>query len=118
MPPTISISNHCQSPVRTALAFSLGMAATSLLMLDFGQSARLTAIALLIFWLCVAIAITKRPNSPTTTDLALIRCASLPFSNRIESNSAQASEIALRAGSESFFYASSVLFTITASAWP
>lgn len=79
MPPTISISNHYQSPVRTALAFSLGMAATSLLMLDFGQSVRLTAIALSIFWLSVAIAITKRPNSPTTNDLLYIRWGSVPL---------------------------------------
>lgn len=79
MPPTISISNHYQSPVRTALAFSLGMAATSLLMLDFGQSARLTAIALSIFWLSVALAITQRPNCPTANDLLFIRWGSAPL---------------------------------------
>jgi hypothetical protein len=72
MIPEVSLSDSYRIPVRRALAWSVIMAALSALLLDRGQTARLTAFGLLVFWACVLMTICRRPTNPTRFDLLLI----------------------------------------------
>ncbi|HEY2415886.1 MAG TPA: hypothetical protein VGI40_26835 [Pirellulaceae bacterium] len=62
-----------------ALAFSFAVAIVSMLMLDFGESARATGGGLLVFWACALVAILRKPERPARFDLLLIRWGCLPL---------------------------------------
>jgi hypothetical protein len=68
----LSLSDRYRAPVRFALAWSVIMAVVSVLVLDGGQAARLTAFGLLVFWTCVLMIICRRPATPTRFDLLFI----------------------------------------------
>ena len=69
----IPISESYRSALWTALIFSLIFVVLSALMLDGGELARLTGIALAVFWGAVAVIMLRRPQNPTSFDLFLIR---------------------------------------------
>jgi len=62
-----------------ALIFSAIITLLSVLVLDGGETARLSAIGLLIFWASVLMAIWRRPRDPTSFDLLLVRWGCLPL---------------------------------------
>lgn len=62
-----------------ALLFSVMIAVPSGLMLDFGETARLTGIGLLIFCGWVLVGMWRRPQNLTSIDLLLIRWGCLPL---------------------------------------
>jgi hypothetical protein len=69
----IPISESYRSAVRMALIISLIFGVMSALVLDGGELARLTGIALAVFWGAVAVIMLRRPRNPTSFDLFLIR---------------------------------------------
>ena len=75
----VSISDSYRGPLRTAVVCSIIVAVLSALMLDFGQAARLSAIALLVFWACALVGIWRRPRNPTRIDLRLLRWGCVPL---------------------------------------
>lgn len=79
MTDVLPISPSYRKPVFQALGLQAVTVTLSLLILDFGTSARVCGIALLGFWAGVAVLIARRPASPTRTDLALIRIGFLPL---------------------------------------
>jgi hypothetical protein len=74
-----TISENYRSSIRVAVIFSGIAAILSGLMLDGGETARLTGIGLAVFWVSVLVAIRRRPRTPTHLDLLYIRwgCPSL-----------------------------------------
>jgi hypothetical protein len=79
MPPSAAISDDYRAPIAVALALSMGVAVCSMLMLDFGETARATAGGLIVFWIWILIAIIRRPERPNRIDLFLIRWGCLPM---------------------------------------
>jgi hypothetical protein len=79
MPLSATISDVYRAPIRMALAVSMGLAILSMLMLDFGETARATAGGLIVFWSWILIAIARRPEHPAPIDLLLIRWGCLPL---------------------------------------
>ena len=49
------------------------------LMLDFGETLRLSLVAIPLFWGWIFVAMYRRPDRPTTTDLIVIRWGTIPF---------------------------------------
>ena len=75
----VPISDAYSSPLWKALIHSGIVTILSVLALDEGQTVMLSAIGLVIFWGCAAVMIFRRPRSPTSFDLSLIRFGCLPF---------------------------------------
>jgi len=50
-----------------------------MLALDFGETLRVSLVALLLFWGWIFVAMYRRPEKPTTIDLKLIRWGTIPF---------------------------------------
>jgi hypothetical protein len=73
------ISESYRGPLRSAVICSFIITVLSVLVLDGGEIARLSAFGLLVYWFWVFWAMWKRPKSPTRTDLQIIRCGCLPF---------------------------------------
>jgi hypothetical protein len=73
------ISESYRAPLQSALICSVVVTVLACLMLDGGETARLTAIALAIFWAWVFYGLWQRPRNPTAVDLLLIRCGCLPL---------------------------------------
>jgi hypothetical protein len=67
-----SISDEYRAPLKMAAVLSASFALLSMLVLDFGETARLTAGGLIVFWACVFIGVWRRPLNPTRFDLWLI----------------------------------------------
>ncbi len=78
--PTIGPISECYRPaLRMAVVLSIIIFVLSSLMLDGGETARLSGIGLLIFWAWALVAIWRRPQKPTSTDLLLVRWGCLPL---------------------------------------
>jgi hypothetical protein len=75
----IPISDRYREPLWRAVIASVIVAVLSMCMLDFGQTARLTAIAFAIFWGWAFVALWRRPRNPTAADLVLIGRGCVPF---------------------------------------
>ena len=75
----IPVSESYSSPLWRALIHSGIIAILSVLMLDGGETARLSGIGLAVFWAWVFAAIWRRPQNPTAFDLLLIRWGCLPL---------------------------------------
>jgi hypothetical protein len=75
----VPISDAYSSPLWRALIHSGIAAILSVLALDQGQTAVLSAIGLIIFWGGTTVIIFRRPQNPTSFDLDLIRWGCLPF---------------------------------------
>lgn len=67
------VSPRYKSDVVFALGGQLVVGLLALLLLDGGRMARGVGVAALGFWLATALIMTRRPHTPTETDLAWIR---------------------------------------------
>ena len=75
----VAISENYRGPLWGAVVLQAVTAALSVLMLDFGITARYCFIALLGFWGGTALVLLRRPRNPTQADLWLIRWGYLPL---------------------------------------
>jgi hypothetical protein len=73
------ISETYRGPLRAAVVATFIVGVLSALVLDFGQTARLTGVALAIFWGWTFLTLWRRPQTPTRIDLLLIRWGCAPF---------------------------------------
>jgi hypothetical protein len=64
--------------LRVALRVQIPTALLSVLVLDFGQTARVCGVAMLGFWLAAALVAVRRPWAPTTGDLRFWRWGFIP----------------------------------------
>lgn len=76
---SLPISPSYRKPVFEAVALQCMLGALSLLILDGGTTARICGIALIAFWVGATALIWRRPQSPTKTDIELIRFGYLPL---------------------------------------
>lgn len=75
----VMLSAQYHPPDRCTLLQQIPIAIICLLMLDFGQSARVCGIAMIGFWLGTAAIWTRRPHNPLATDICFIRWGFLPL---------------------------------------
>jgi len=69
----LPISSKYDSPIFEALAIQIALGLLSFLVMDFGTVAQICGIALVAFWGAAAVLIWRHPQSPSPTDLELIR---------------------------------------------
>ena len=67
------VSDEYRSPTFDALKLQIPIAILCLLMLDFGQLAKLCGVAIAAHWTGILIAMSRRPQAPTVTDIAFVR---------------------------------------------
>lgn len=67
------ISPEYDRVIRKSLVTQAAIGLLAALMLDGGTMARVVGVAVLAFWLCVAVVILRRPRKPTSLDLGMIR---------------------------------------------
>jgi hypothetical protein len=75
---SLPISSSYRRPVFEALALQALLGLLSGLILDGGTTARICGIALIAFWGGVAVLIWRHPQTPTRTDINLVRFGYLP----------------------------------------
>ena len=76
---SLPISPSYRKPVFEAVGLQVLLGLLSLLILDGGTTARICGIALVAFWGGAALLIWRRPQSPTRTDIQLLRFGFLPL---------------------------------------
>ena len=76
---SLPISPTYRKPVFEAVALQALLGLLSMLILDGGTTARICGIALVAFWGGATVLIWRRPQSPTKTDIELIRFGYLPL---------------------------------------
>lgn len=76
---SLPISPSYRRPVFEAVGLQVLIGFLSLLILDGGTTARICGIALVAFWGGAAVLIWRRPQSPTRTDIELLRFGYLPL---------------------------------------
>ena|SRR5882762_7389319 len=76
---SLPISSSYRTPIFEAVALQAILGILSLMILDDGDAARICGIALIAFWGGVTILIYRRPKSPSTIDIQLIRFGYLPL---------------------------------------
>lgn len=76
---SLPISPGYRKPVFEAVALQALLGLLSALILDGGTSARIFGIALIAFWGGAALLVWRRPQSPTGTDIELLRFGYLPL---------------------------------------
>ena len=69
----LPISSKYDSAIFEALALQIALGLLSLLIMDFGEVAQICGIALVAFWGAAAVLVWRHPQSPSRTDLELIR---------------------------------------------
>jgi hypothetical protein len=67
------VSEEYRPPVVFALALQIPIAILCFLILDGGQLARICGIAMAAHWAGILLVMARRPQAPSTTDLAYIR---------------------------------------------
>ncbi len=75
---SLPISSSYRKPIIEAVALQTLLGFLSLLILDGGTMARICGIALVAFWGGAAVLVWRRPQTPTETDIALIRFGYFP----------------------------------------
>jgi hypothetical protein len=75
----ITNSNAYHEPLLTALTITFIFSVLSVLTMDGGETVRLTAIGLVIFWGWVFYARWRRAAFPTKVDLLLIKWGCIPL---------------------------------------
>lgn len=75
----VPISERYRGPLWGALVLQTVTVALSVLVLDFGVTARCCLVALLGFWGGTAVLLWRRPRNPTRADRWLIRWGYLPL---------------------------------------
>jgi len=76
---SLPISPSYRKPIFEALVLQVLLGLFSLLILDGGTTARICGIALVAFWGGATVLIWRRPQSPTKTDIELLRFGYLPL---------------------------------------
>jgi hypothetical protein len=76
---SLPVSPHYRKPIFEAVVMQVLLGLLSLLILDGGTTARICGIALVAFWGGAAVLIWRRPQSPTRTDIQLLRFGYLPL---------------------------------------
>ncbi len=76
---SLPISPSYRKPVFEAVALQALLGFFSLLILDGGATARLCGMALVAFWVGAVVLICRHPQSPSRTDIELIRIGYLPL---------------------------------------
>jgi len=76
---TVPISDSYRQPIFDALKLQVIIGVLSLMILDGGQCGQICGAALLAFWGGAAVLIWRRPQTPTKTDLQLLRFGYLPI---------------------------------------
>ena len=72
-------ANSFRGPIFSALIHSVIVTVISVLVLDMGETARVSAIGLAIFWGWAFFAMWRRSANPTEVDLCVIRWGCIPF---------------------------------------
>jgi hypothetical protein len=75
---SLPISPHYRKAVFEAVALQVIIGIFSLMILDGGECAQICGAAILAFWGGVIVLIWRHPQSPTYTDIRLIRFGYLP----------------------------------------
>lgn len=73
MSATIDISPSYEKAIRIAILSQVVIATISLLLLDGGRIARIVGAAMICHWLIAALIICRRPKSPSSFDVLLVR---------------------------------------------
>lgn len=76
---SLPIAQSYRKPIVEAVVLQVILGILSLMILDGGTTARICGIALVAFWGGATILIWRRPQTPTKTDIALIRFGYLPL---------------------------------------
>ena len=76
---SLPISPSYRTPIFEAVGLQVILGILSLMVLDFGETARICGIALIAFWGGAAVMMWQRPKSPTRTDILLVRFGYLPL---------------------------------------
>jgi hypothetical protein len=76
---SLPISPYYRPAIFKAVALQLIVGILSLMILDGGECAQICGAALLAFWGGVIVLIWRHPQSPTYTDIRLIRWGYLPL---------------------------------------
>jgi hypothetical protein len=75
---SLPISPHYRRAIFTAVALQVIIGILSLMILDGRECAQICGAAILAFWGGVIVLIVRHPQSPTYTDIRLIRFGYLP----------------------------------------
>jgi hypothetical protein len=75
----LPISRSYRKPVFDAIGLQALLGLLSLFILDGGTTARICGVTLVAFWGGAAVLIWRRPQSPTRTDIELLRFGTLPL---------------------------------------
>ena len=75
---SLPISPHYRKAIYRAVALQVIIGFLSLMILDGGECAQICGAALVAFWGGVIVLICRHPQSPTYTDVQLIRFGYLP----------------------------------------
>jgi hypothetical protein len=75
---SLPISPHYRKAMFRALVLQVIIIFLSLMILDGGECAQICGAAILAFWGGVTVQICRHPQSPTYTDIRLIRFGYLP----------------------------------------
>jgi hypothetical protein len=76
---TVVRSGQFDRPIRLALMQQVPIAILCLLMLDFGVSARICAVAMIGFWSGVLFLMARRHAAPSKTDLVFVQWGFIPI---------------------------------------
>ena len=74
-----SVSPLYRSAIKVALLQQVILLILTSLMLDFGQTFRVCAVAAIAHWIVIAMIVARRPISPTGLDLGIIRWGFVPL---------------------------------------
>src|SRR5262245_47230895 len=76
---SVAIPNSYRDSIRSALIQAAIVVVLCALMLDFGDTLRVSLIALLVFWGWIFVAMYRRAEKPTALDLVVIRWGTIPL---------------------------------------
>jgi hypothetical protein len=74
-----SLSPMYRPAIKLAILQRVILLILSSLLLDFGQTFRVCAVAAIAHWIVIAIIVARRPASPTGLDLGIIRWGFVPL---------------------------------------
>jgi hypothetical protein len=75
----VRISRKYHGALVNAIVWSAVIVAIAACILDFGETLRLSLIAILLYWGWIVVTMYRRPETPTTMDLWLVRWGGLPL---------------------------------------
>ena len=75
----LSLSDRYRSAIVFALAQQVPVSILCVLMLDLGQLARICGVTMIGFWAVVGWLMCRRPQAPTTGDIAFVRFGFVPL---------------------------------------